>query len=210
MAAEVVRREGSFRNHQAGLRPQAVRRRFRRPDHSGQADFYVAFEGTRPEGAARHVQRSRRDHPAEHRGSDQHLDLEDLQAAPLFRQAHLVRDDNDTVNLSGYKRNQSNLADFGGNAPPSMVTFCRPNRIAIRAQWRHTAGNFLNFVNVAYDKASQGTPNVTDGPEYILKSAQNTGSQDLVLMGATASSRTTPKNRGRSVTMPPSGWCPYD
>jgi hypothetical protein len=91
---------------------------------------------------------------------------------------------NDTVNLSGYKRKQSNLADFGGNAPPEHGHFLQTNQDRYQAQWRHTAGDFVNFLNIAYDKANQGTPNVSDGPEYILKSTQNAGSQDLVLMGA--------------------------
>jgi hypothetical protein len=90
---------------------------------------------------------------------------------------------NDTVNLSGYKRDQSNLADFGGNAPPEHGHFLQTNQDRYQLQWRHTGGDFVNFLNVAYDKANQGTPNVSDGPEYILKSAENTGSQDLVLMG---------------------------
>jgi hypothetical protein len=91
---------------------------------------------------------------------------------------------NDTVNLSGYKRKQSNLADFGGNAPPEHGRFLQTNQDRYQLQWRHTAGDFVNFLNVAYDKGNQGTPNVSEGPEYILKSAANTGSQDLVLMGA--------------------------
>jgi hypothetical protein len=91
---------------------------------------------------------------------------------------------NDTVNLSGYKRKQSNLADFGGNAPPEHGHFLQTNQDRYQLQWRHTAGDFVNFFNASYDKANQGTPNVSEGPEYILKSAANTGSQDLVLMGA--------------------------
>jgi hypothetical protein len=91
---------------------------------------------------------------------------------------------NDTVNLSGYKRKQSNLADFGGNAPPEHGHFLQTNQDRYQLQWRHSAGNLLNFLNIAYDKATQGTPNVSEGPEYILKSAPNTSSQDLVLMGA--------------------------
>jgi len=91
---------------------------------------------------------------------------------------------NDTVNLSGYKRKQSNLADFGGNAPPEHGHFLQTNQDRYQVQWKHSAGDFLNFLNVSYDKATQGTPNVSDGPEYILKSAANTSSQDLVLMGA--------------------------
>jgi len=91
---------------------------------------------------------------------------------------------NDTVNVMGYKRKQSNLADFGGNAPPEHGHFLQTNQDRYQFQWRHTAGDFVNFLNASYDKANQGTPNVSDGPEYILKAAANTGSQDLVLMGA--------------------------
>ncbi len=91
---------------------------------------------------------------------------------------------NDTVNLSGYKRDQSNLADFGGNAPPEHGRLLQTEQDRYQLQWRHSAGNFINFLNIAYDKASQGTPNVTEGPEFVLKASPNTGSQDLVLMGA--------------------------
>ena len=91
---------------------------------------------------------------------------------------------NDTVNLSGYKRKQSNLADFGGNAPPEHGHFLQTNQDRYQLQWRHTAGAFVNSLNISYDKANQGTPNVSDGPEYILKRTENTGSQDLILMGA--------------------------
>ena len=91
---------------------------------------------------------------------------------------------NDTVNLSGYKRKQSNLADFGGNAPPEHGHFLQTNQDRYQLQWRHTADNFVNSLNISYDKASQGTPNVSEGPEYILKSTANTGSQDVILMGA--------------------------
>jgi hypothetical protein len=90
----------------------------------------------------------------------------------------------DTVNVSGYKRKQSNLSDFGGNAPPEHGHFNQTNQDRYQVQWRHSAGNFLNLLNLAYDKANQGTPNVSEGPEYILKSGPDTGSQDLALLGA--------------------------
>jgi hypothetical protein len=90
------------------------------------------------------------------------------------------------VNVSGYKRDQNNLSDFGGNAPPEHGRFLQTNHDRYQVQWRHSAGNFLNFLNMAYDKGNQGAVNVSDGPEYVLKSATNTGSQDVVLMGASS------------------------
>ena len=90
----------------------------------------------------------------------------------------------DTVNLIGYKRDQSNLTDFGGNAAQEHGHFLQTNQDRYQFQWRHNTGDFLNLFNVAYDKATQGTPDVSQGPEYILKAAPNTGSQDLALLGA--------------------------
>ena len=92
--------------------------------------------------------------------------------------------DNDTVNLIGYKRDQSNLSDFGGNAVQEHGRLLETEQNRYQFQWRHSSGDFLNYLNIAYDKATQGTPNVSEGPEYILKAGPDTGTQDLVLMGA--------------------------
>jgi hypothetical protein len=35
-------------------------------------------------------------------------------------------------------------------------------------QWRHSSGDFLNLFNFAYDKATQSTPPVTAGNQYVL------------------------------------------
>lgn len=84
--------------------------------------------------------------------------------------------DNDTVNLTGYKRKQSNLADFGGNAVQEHGHLLQTNQDRYQLQWRHSTGDFLNFLNIAYDKANQGAVNTGDGPEYILTNGQDTGS----------------------------------
>jgi hypothetical protein len=88
----------------------------------------------------------------------------------------------DTVNLIGYLRRQSNLSDFGGNATSEHGHFLTTDQDRYQFQWRHSAGNFLNLLNVAYDKARQGTPTVSEGPEFILTNGPDTGSQ-LVLLG---------------------------
>lgn len=95
---------------------------------------------------------------------------------------------NDTVNLTGYKRKQSNLADFGGKAVQEHGHLLQTNQDRYQLQWRHSSGDFLNVLNIAHDKATQGAPNVTEGPEYILTGGQNTGSQQ-VLLGASGFSQ---------------------
>ncbi|QNM81891.1 TonB-dependent receptor [Sphingomonas sabuli] len=89
----------------------------------------------------------------------------------------------DTVNLSAYRRRQSNLADFGGTAVQEHGHLLRTNQDRYQLQWRHSAGDFTNFVNISYDKATQGAPNVSDGPEYVLSNGTDTGSR-IVELGA--------------------------
>jgi TonB-dependent receptor-like protein len=80
-------------------------------------------------------------------------------------------DPEDTFNLIGYARRQSNLSDYGGNATASHGHLLSTHQTRFQLQWRHSAGNFLNLLNMAYDKAENGTPTVSNGPEYILTAA---------------------------------------
>ncbi|MGN6589136.1 MAG: TonB-dependent receptor, partial [Sphingomicrobium sp.] len=100
-----------------------------------------------------------------------------------FGKLTLFATPNDTFNLMGYRRNQSNLADFGGNAPSEHGHLIQTNVTRFQLQWKHTAGDFLNFLNIAHDKSNQGTPDVSQGPEYILTGGTDTGSR-LVLLGS--------------------------
>lgn len=96
-------------------------------------------------------------------------------------------DSADTFNLIGYLRRQSNLSDFGNDAVASHGHLLTTNQKRIQLQWRHSAGNFVNLFNMAYDKAENGTPNVSTGPEYVLTGAPTcvtsnpcmTGSPDI-------------------------------
>jgi outer membrane receptor protein involved in Fe transport len=80
-------------------------------------------------------------------------------------------DPDDTFNLIGYARRQSNLSDYGGNAAASHGHLLSTEQTRIQIQWRHSAGNFLNLLNMSHDSAENGTPTVSSGPEYILTGA---------------------------------------
>jgi outer membrane receptor protein involved in Fe transport len=80
-------------------------------------------------------------------------------------------DPENTFNLIGYARRQSNLSDYGGNAAASHGHLLSTHQTRFQLQWRHSAGNFLNLLNMSYDKAENGTPTVSNGPEYILTGA---------------------------------------
>lgn len=76
--------------------------------------------------------------------------------------------DEDTVNLIGYLRREDNLADIAGNALESHGRRIRTDQDRYQLQWRHNAGEFLNQLNISYDKATQDTPSVEPGPELVL------------------------------------------
>ncbi|MFL6725414.1 MAG: TonB-dependent receptor domain-containing protein [Sphingomicrobium sp.] len=101
----------------------------------------------------------------------------------------------DTVNLIGYVRRQSNLSDYGGNAVASHGHLITTDQTRGQAQWRHTAGNFLNLLNVSYDKSRQGTPTVSNGPEYQL-----TGLPNCTPVGGGAQVPCVPGTPGFNVT----------
>jgi hypothetical protein len=85
----------------------------------------------------------------------------------------------DTVNLSAYIRRENNPTDIEAIAADEHGRTILTHQTRFQAQWRHSAGDFLNFLNVAYDKAAQGTTPVTTGPEYILS---ETAAQDFTTL----------------------------
>ena len=86
---------------------------------------------------------------------------------------------NDTVNLEGFIRRENNLSDIDANATSSHGRTILTHQNRYQLQWRHTNGNFLNYLNIAYDKAEQSTPSVGSGPEFNI--SQPFASQALCL-----------------------------
>lgn len=74
----------------------------------------------------------------------------------------------DTVNLEAFVRRENNLSDIDSNATSSHARTILTHQTRFQVQWKHTAGNFLNYLNVAYDKATQSTPSVGTGPEFNI------------------------------------------
>ncbi|MFZ5616452.1 MAG: TonB-dependent receptor [Pseudomonadota bacterium] len=76
---------------------------------------------------------------------------------------------NDSVDFTAFIRRENNLSDIDANAASThgRTILTHENRYQLR--WRHSAGDFLNVFNVSYDKATQETPSVGTGPEFIIK-----------------------------------------
>ena len=60
----------------------------------------------------------------------------------------------------------------------------RTDQDRFQLQWRHNAGDFLNQLNIAYDKATQDTPSVEPGPELVLLNDTNAPFSEGILSGA--------------------------
>jgi len=91
--------------------------------------------------------------------------------------------DADTVNLIGYLRREDNLGDIAGNATDSHGRRIRTDEDRYQLQWRHNAGDFLNQLNIAYDKFTQDTPSVQPGPELVLLNSANPDFSEKVVSG---------------------------
>ena len=92
--------------------------------------------------------------------------------------------DRDTVNLQGFLRREDNLSDIGETATESHGRRIRTDQDRFQLQWRHNAGEFLNTLNLAYDKGSQDTPSFGEGPELVLLNPSNAPFTEGVLSGA--------------------------
>jgi outer membrane receptor protein involved in Fe transport len=92
--------------------------------------------------------------------------------------------DEDTVNLMGYLRREDNLGDIAGNATDSHGRRIRTDQDRYQLQWRHNAGNFVNQLNIAYDKATQDTPSIGSGPELVLLNPGDPPFSEGILSGA--------------------------
>ncbi|WP_294073431.1 TonB-dependent receptor, partial [Sphingomonas sp.] len=138
--------------------------------------FYVAFEGTNEKRPPAQFDAVTATIPSNIQAEINGSRSLEFKQRLYFGKLTFFATPNDTINLSGYKRKQSNLADFGGNAAQEHGHFLQTDQDRYQLQWRHSSGDFLNFLNVAHDKANQGTPDVSTGPEYLLTNGFDTGS----------------------------------
>jgi outer membrane receptor for ferrienterochelin and colicin len=107
----------------------------------------------------------------------------DFKQGLYFGKLTFYATDEDTVNLIGYLRREDNLGDIAGNATDSHGRRIRTDQDRYQLQWRHNAGDFLNQLNIAYDKATQDTPSVQPGPELVLLNTANPDFSEGILSG---------------------------
>lgn len=75
---------------------------------------------------------------------------------------------NDTVDATVFIRRENNLSDIDANAASSHGRTIKTEEDRYSLRWRHSAGDFLNVLNLSYDDAQQETPSIGDGPEFLV------------------------------------------
>lgn len=78
---------------------------------------------------------------------------------------------NDTVNFTALIRDETNLSDIDGNAAITHARSLHTQVDQYQLSWKHSAGNLLNVLNIAYNDSIQATPTVGSSPEYNLTNA---------------------------------------
>ena len=94
----------------------------------------------------------------------------DFKQGLYFGKLTLFATDADTFNAMAFIRRENNLSDIDANAAPTHGRTILTHQDRYQLQWKHAAGNFLNFLNVAYDKGTQATPSVGSGPQFAVNS----------------------------------------
>ena len=91
---------------------------------------------------------------------------------------------NDTVNFAVYLRDELNLSDIDANAAPSHARDIHTKVDNYQLTWKHSAGNLLNVLNLAYNDSVQSTPTVGSGPEFDLTNGENFNQSTGAELGA--------------------------
>ncbi|VXC92350.1 TonB-dependent receptor [Sphingomonas sp. AX6] len=85
-----------------------------------------------------------------------------------FGKLTLFASDADTFNASYFRREETDLRDYGGNRAFENGRDVGTQSENIQFEWTHRADNWLNELTMSYFKNFTGTPTITVGPEYVL------------------------------------------
>lgn len=108
----------------------------------------------------------------------------DFKQGLYFGKLTFYANNNDTINLEAFIRRENNLSDIDDNAAPSHGRTILTHEDRYQFQWKHSAGDTYNLLNIAYDKATQSTPSVGTGPEYVLSTGAAADFSSGALFGA--------------------------
>jgi outer membrane receptor for ferrienterochelin and colicin len=79
----------------------------------------------------------------------------------------------DTVNLEGYVRRETNLGDIDSNAAITHGRNIQTQETRYQLSWKHATATTVNNFYVSYDIDTQSTPSIGTGPEYNISNLSN-------------------------------------
>lgn len=143
----------------------------------GLLHFYGAYEGTRQSNPSIVVNvpdfLSRFNEPSVANKFSQDL---------YFGKLTFFASDADTINASYFRRNESDVRDYGGQRLRENGRDIGTSTTNYQLEWSHRADNWLNELTVGYFDSDTGTPTLTEGPEIRLTAGTSGG--DLLFLGA--------------------------
>jgi outer membrane receptor protein involved in Fe transport len=108
----------------------------------------------------------------------------DFKQGLYFGKLTYYASDKDTVNLSAFIRRENNLSDIDDHAAPTHGRTILTHQDRYQLQWKHNGDDWFNVLNITYDKASQSTPSVGTGPEFVLSQGAAADFTEGALFGA--------------------------
>ena len=101
-----------------------------------------------------------------------------------FGKLTLFATDADTFHASYFRRDESDVRDYGGNALREHGRDIGTSTENYQLEWNHRADTWFNELSFSYFKSFTGTPTLTVGPEIKLTDGINGG--DQLFLGANA------------------------
>lgn len=86
-----------------------------------------------------------------------------------FGKLSLFATDNDTIDVSAFRRDEENLRDFGGLRVQSGGRLLTSNGRLYQGDWKHRGDNWFNQLTLAYNTFENGTPLNSNDPEINLR-----------------------------------------
>lgn len=89
----------------------------------------------------------------------------------------------DTINVSYFRREETDLRDYGGNRAFENGRNVGTQSENYQLEWIHRGENWINELTIGRFQNFTGTPTITEGPEYVVTN-NNTGGGDVLFFGA--------------------------
>lgn len=147
------------------------------PIIEGKLHFFAAYEGTKQTNPSLTVNLSS-EVPSAIRTANAGSLAAEFNQDLYFGKLTLFASQADTFNLSYFRREESDVRDYGGIAIRENGRNIGTQSESWQLEWNRRGDNYLNEATFNYFSSFTGTPTVSSGPEYRLTNA--TGGEILI------------------------------